>query len=461
MRSLGFHPCPMTRTTLLATLASGFLALSSLAQQKPNIIFIMADDQGYADLGCYGSKHIVTPYIDRMAVEGMRFTDCYSGSAVCAPTRCVLMTGMHPGHCKRRDNTATGNLEFFKKLDRRPLVFLEQSDLTVAEQLKTAGYATGGFGKWGLGNPGTDGVPERQGFDLWFGYYDQVHAHTYYTDHLLRNSQKVPLDGKTYSHTPIIEEAFGFIEKNAQVEVPFFAYFAICPPHGKYVVPDQGIYKNKPWSNPVKNYAAMCTLIDSNVGDLMKLLKKLGIDDNTIVFYTSDNGPNKQFVPTLASNKPFRGVKRQLTEGGLRCPMVVRWPGKIKPGTTSSFAWTHKDFFATACDLAGAKLPAPTDSVSVLPTLLGKKQPALNNLYWEIHHPFQQAVRSGKWKAFRSGTKAPLQLYDLSADPTESTNLAKEHPAIVAQLETLLAREHQPSKFFPAVEMPKAKRKRK
>jgi arylsulfatase A-like enzyme len=395
-----------------------------------------------------------------MAEEGLRFTDCYSGSAVCAPTRCVLMTGLHPGHCKRRDNTATGNLEFFKKLDRRPLVFLEQSDLTVAEQLKTAGYSTGGFGKWGLGNPGTEGVPEKQGFDLWFGYYDQVHAHTYYTDHLLRNSQKVPLDGKTYSHTPIIEEAFGFIEKNAQAKIPFFAYFAICPPHGKYVVPDQGVYKNKPWGDPVKNYAAMCTLLDTNVGDLMKLLKKLGIDDNTIVFYTSDNGPNKQFVPTLESNKPFRGFKRQLTEGGLRCPMVVRWPGKIKPGTTSSFAWTHKDFFATACDLAGAKLPAPTDSVSVLPTLLGKKQPPLNNLYWEIHHPFQQAVRSGKWKALRSGTKAPLQLYDLSTDPTESTNLAKDHPAIVAQLETLLAREHEPSKFFPAVEMPKAKRKR-
>ena len=387
----------------------------------------------------------------------MRFTDCYSGSAVCAPTRCVLMTGLHPGHCRRRDNTATGSLDWFKKLPepRRPLVFLEPEDVTVAEKLKEAGYATGGFGKWGLGNPGSTGVPEKQGFDLWFGYYDQVHAHTYYTDHLIRNSEKVPLDGKTYSHTLIMEEAFSFIEKNAKAGKPFFAYLAICPPHGKYVIPDQGVYVDKPWSETVKNYAAMCTLLDTNVGDLMKLLEKLGIDDNTIVFYTSDNGPNQNFLKDLRSNKPFRGIKRQLTEGGLRCPMVVRWPrptGGVPAGKTSSFAWSHKDFFATACELAGVEPPAKTDSVSVLPTLTGRKQDPIDNLYWEIHHPFHQAVRHGKWKGLRYGTKAPLQLFDLTTDPAEKSNLAAKNADVVKTIEAIMAREHTPSEFYPARE---------
>ena len=316
--------------------------LLATAAGQPNIIFMMADDQGYADLGCYGSKHIATPNIDQMAKEGIRFTDCYSGSAVCAPTRCVLMTGLHPGHCKRRDNTATGNLAVFKKLDRRPLVFLEPEDVTVAESLRSAGYATGGFGKWGLGNPGSDGVPEKQGFDLWFGYYDQVHAHTYYTDHLIRNSREVPLDGKTYSHIPIMNEAFGFIEKNARARKPFFAYFGICPPHGKYVIPDQGIYKDKPWSDAVKNYAAMCTLLDTNIGELLALLKKLGIDDNTIVFYTSDNGPNQQFLKDLQSTQalprhqaPTHRGWPALSDGGA----VARQESKraspvISPGVT-------------------------------------------------------------------------------------------------------------------------------
>lgn len=429
----------------------------SLASGKPNIIFIMADDQGYADLGCYGSRHIATPHLDRMAREGMRFTDCYSGSAVCAPTRCVLMTGLHPGHCRRRDNTATGNLDRFRNLPepRRPLVFLEPDDLTVAEVLKGAGYATGGFGKWGLGNPGSDGVPEKQGFDLWFGYYDQVHAHTYYTDHLIRNSEKVPLDGKTYSHTPIVGEAFRFIEEQAGAGTPFFAYLAICPPHAKYVVPDQGAYRDKPWPEAVKNYAAMCSLLDTNVGQLMQLLQRLGIDEETIVFYTSDNGPNPQFLELLESNKPFRGIKRQLTEGGLRCPMIVRWPGRIEAGTTSAFAWSHKDFFATACDLSGVPVPRRTDSVSVLPTFQGKPQPAIENLYWEIHHPFHQAVRTGNWKGIRFGTEAPMQLYDLATDPAEKHDLAPRHPEVVARIEQIMEREHSPSEFYPSVARPR------
>lgn len=437
--------------------------LPASSSEAPNIIFIMADDQGYADLGCYGSEHIRTPNIDRMAREGIRFTDCYSGSAVCAPTRCVLMTGLHPGHCRRRDNTATGNLDWFEELEepRRPLVFLEPEDVTVAEKLKAAGYATGGFGKWGLGNPGTDGVPEKQGFDLWLGYYDQVHAHTYYTDHLIRNSEKVPLDGKTYSHTPIMEGAFSFIEENAKTKKPFFAYLAICPPHGKYVVPEQGIYKDRPWKEIDKNYAAMCTLIDSDVGRLLELLARLGIDENTIIFYTSDNGPNPQFLQQFKSNQPFRGIKRQLTEGGLRCPMVVRWPGKIGAGATSDFAWSHKDFLATACALAGVDPPSVTDSVSVLPVLTGRKQDPIDNLYWEIHHPFQQAVRMGKWKGLRNGTREPLRLFDVNADPTEETDLSGRHPDVVRAIEAVMEREHEPSPFYPAVGKAEPKRKRK
>ncbi|MDG2124288.1 MAG: arylsulfatase [Verrucomicrobiales bacterium] len=449
------------RARILLAFLSAILVAS--ADDRPNIIFIMADDQGYADLGCYGSPHIKTPNIDKLATEGTRFTDCYSGSAVCAPTRCVVMTGLHPGHCRRRDNTATGNLESFGK--NRPLVFLEPEDLTVAESLKSAGYHTAGFGKWGIGNVGSDGVPEKQGFDLWFGYYDQVHAHTYYTDHLVRNSENVPLDGKTYSHTVIMEEADTWIRKVANAKErgrrkPFFAYYAITPPHGKYVVPDQGIYRDKPWTDTEKNYAAMCTLIDSDVGRLMATLDELGIDDNTIVFYTSDNGPNKPFLKTFKSNHPFRGTKRQLTEGGLRCPMVARWPGKIPAGKTSPYIWGHVDLFATACTLAETPIPPSLDSHNILPTLLGQESPPRPPMYWEIHHPFQQAVRLENWKAFRTGTAMPLQLYNLDTDTAESKNLAEQNPDLVARIETIMATDRTDSPFYPTLPKPKKKRKR-
>jgi arylsulfatase A-like enzyme len=437
--------------TLLA-----LLPLAHSAQDKdnpPNIVFIMADDQGYGDVACYGSKHLLTPNIDRLAKDGMRFSHCYAGSAVCAPTRCVLMTGMHPGHCTRRDNTATGALASFAG---RPLVPLSAEDTTIAYALKKAGYATGGFGKWGLGNPGTTGTPDKHGFDLFFGYLDQVHAHDYYTDHLVRNGgEKVPLEKGTYSHIPIFDAALKFIRESA--EKPFFCYLPVCLPHGKYVTPSDQAYADKPWPQMVKNYAAMITHLDSDVGRLMELLKELDIDEQTIVFYTSDNGPNPPFVKPLDSAGPFRGTKRQLTEGGLRVPMIARWPGKINPGTQSNFAWGHVDFFATACNLAGVKHDKK-DSISVVPTLLGKKQPPRPPLYWEIHHPFQQAVRTGKWKAIRYGTKSPLRLFDAIADPGESANLAADNPAIVKKIEAIMTREHSPSKFYPSLAKPKAKK---
>ncbi len=419
--------------------------------RPPNIVFIMADDQGYGDVACYGSRHLLTPNIDKLAKEGMLFSHCYAGSAVCAPTRCVLMTGMHPGHCTRRDNTATGALDSFKG---RPLVPLSAADTTIAARLKKAGYTTGGFGKWGLGNPGTTGTPDKHGFDLFFGYLDQVHAHDYYTSHLVRNGgEQVPLEKGTYSHIPIFDAALKFIRDSA--EKPFFCYLPVCLPHGKYVTPSDEAYADKPWPQMVKNYAAMITHLDSDVGRLMKQIKDMGIDDKTIVFYTSDNGPNLPFVKPLGSAGPFRGTKRQLTEGGLRAPMIVRWPGKIKPGTQSDFVWGHVDFFATACALAGAKQDKK-DSVSIVPTLLGKTQQPRVPLYWEIHHPFQQAVRTGKWKAIRHGTKAPLKLFDVIADPGESNNIANDNPAIVKKIEAIMSREHSPSRFFPAREKAKA-----
>ncbi len=420
------------------------------AEAPPNIIFIMADDQGYGDLACYGSRHLLTPNIDRLASEGMRFTHCYAGSAVCAPTRCVLMTGMHPGHCTRRDNTATGALDSFKG---RPLLPLDASDTTIASSLQKAGYATGGFGKWGLGNPGTTGTPDKHGFDLFFGYLDQVHAHDYYTDHLVKNGgEKVPLEKGTYSHIPIFDTALQFIRDN--VDKPFFCYLPVCLPHGKYVTPSNETYAGKPWPLMVKNYAAMITHLDRDVGRLMTLLKQLKIDEKTIVFYTSDNGPNLPFVEPLESAGPFRGIKRKLTEGGLRVPMIARWPGKIRPKTESDFVWGHVDFFATACELAGIK-HGKKDSISILPTLLGKAQPQRQPLYWEIHHPFQQAVRTGKWKALRYGTKSPLKLFDVISDPGEAKDLAAENPAIVRNIEAIMEKEHTPSRFFPAPEKPK------
>jgi arylsulfatase A-like enzyme len=423
------------------------------ADSAPNIVFIMADDQGYGDVACYGSRHLLTPNIDQLAREGMRFSHCYSGSAVCAPSRCVLMTGLHPGHCTRRDNTATGALGSFAG---RPLVPLAATDSTIASILKQRGYATGGFGKWGLGNPGTTGTPDKHGFDLFFGYLDQVHAHDYYTDHLVKNGgEKIPLKKGTYSHIPIFDAALQFIRDSG--DKPFFCYLPVCLPHGKYVTPTDKAYSDKPWSQTVKNYAAMITHLDSDVGRLMKLLKELEIDKQTIVFYTSDNGPNPPFVKPLESAGPFRGVKRQLTEGGLRAPMIVRWPGKISAGTESDFVWGHVDFFATACALAGINHDNK-DSISVVPTLLGEKQQPRPPLYWEIHHPFQQAVRTGRWKAIRHGTKSPLQLYDVLADPKESVNLASDNPAVVKSIETIMDREHSPSRFYPALEKPRGKK---
>jgi arylsulfatase A-like enzyme len=428
-----------------------------VADDRPNIIYVMLDDAGYGDFAAFGSKHIQTPHFDRMCREGTKFTQHYSGSAVCAPTRCVLMTGLDTGHCRRRGNTAAAHQADFKG---RPLVPLKDGDITVAEALKKAGYVTGGIGKWGLGNPGTGGEPERQGFDHWYGYIDQVHAHDHFTNFLYEDGRRIPLPGntggkkKTYVHDLLEAKTDEFVRRYK--DKPFFLYLAYTLPHGKYVIPhDDPAYKpyaDKSWSQQVRNYAAMVTRADSSVGKLLALLKELEIDDNTIVFYTSDNGPNPPFVKLLDSAGGLRGIKRRLTEGGIRAAMTVRWPGKVPTGKTSEFIWGMRDVFPTVCELAKAKAPENLSGMSVVPTLLGKPQDPHPHLYWEFHSPFQQAVRKGKWKALRFGTKERVELYDLDADFGEKKNVAATHPAVAAELAKIMDTARVESRYWPARE---------
>jgi len=434
----------------------------------PNIVFIMADDLGYGELGCYGQKTLATPNIDRLAADGLRFTDCYAGSTVCAPSRCVLMTGLHTGHCRVRGNA------------RVPLL---PDDVTVAEVLKQAGYKTGIVGKWGLGEPNSTGLPNRQGFDYWFGYLNQRHAHNYYPEYLWRNEEKVPLEGNVaeggvasqrsqYSHELMTKEALGFLDRNH--DGPFFLYVPFTLPHVNnertratgdgMEVPDYGIFADKDWPNPEKGRAAMIAMLDRDVGKIMDRIKDLGIDDQTIVFFTSDNGAQQEGGSKIAffeSSGPLRGYKRDLYEGGIRVPMIVRWPGTIKPGRTSDFASGFWDFLPTAANLAGVSPPKDIDGISVLPTLLGKKQEGDRFMYWEFHERgSSRAVRMGKWKAVQVGSPtAPLELYDLTSDIGEKHDLAKSHPDIVSQISNYLNSARTESKHWPLRE-PMSKRNR-
>ncbi|MDP6046076.1 MAG: sulfatase-like hydrolase/transferase [Phycisphaerae bacterium] len=428
----------LNRRGFLKAAAVGAVGLSlplrgvakDMPARKPNIIFIMVDDMGYHDLGCFGSKTIQTPNIDKMCAEGIKFTDCYSGDTVCAPARSTLMTGTHKGHTPVRGNNGG--------------VPLHPEDVTVAEVLKKAGYATGGFGKWGLGNQGKDGAAERQGFDLFFGYYNQWHAHTYYT-HLFRNSVKVELNGR-YTHHAIFDETIKFIKASA--DKPFLCYCPWTPPHAAYQIPDDepawALYKDKPWKDKsAKVVAAMDSMMDRQVGEILALLKELKIDDNTIVFFTSDNGAARRFDGIHNSCGKMKGHKRSMNEGGIRVPMVVRWPGKIKPGQVSDLPWYFPDVMPTFAELAGVsgEVPKETDGISIVPTLLGKgAQQKHEFLFWSsgVH-----AVRMGKWKGIGGGgkRKSPLRLYDLSKDIGEANDVAAQHPDIVKKITAIMDRE--------------------
>lgn len=444
---------------LLAGSAALGQTAPSPSTKPPNIIFILADDLGYGDLGCYGQKKIKTPNLDRMAAEGLRFTQCYSGSTVCAPSRCSLMTGLHTGHCRIRGNA---------------LVPLENEDITVAEVLKQAGYVTGLSGKWGLGEPDTPGVPNRQGFDEFFGYLNQGHAHNYYPEYLWRNEQKFPLPGnredpqrkgvsierKTYSHDLFTQEALSFVERHK--DGPFFLYLAYTIPHANnerggaegdgMEVPEYLPYAREDWPNPQKGKASMISRMDRDVGRLMKKLEELGIDKDTIVFFTSDNGPHKEggaLPDFFKSGGPLRGIKRDLYEGGIRVPMIARWRGHINPGVSEQ-VWAFWDFLPTAAELAGAKPPEGLDGVSVVKTLLNGDTSEHAPLYWEFHERgFTRAARMGRWKGVSLGSDKPLELYNLDNDPGEHKDLAADNPDIVKRMQEFLATARTPSERWP------------
>lgn len=427
----------------------------------PNIIYLMVDDMGWGDAGCYGQKHIQTPNIDRFAREGTRFTDVYAGASVCAPSRSVLMTGLHLGHTRVR-----GNSGMVGGIGEQRRVPLEPEDVTVAMLLKQAGYVTGMTGKWGLGEPDSSGIPNKKGFDEWFGYLNQQHAHTYYTDYLWKNTERVTLEGnlngqtKEYSHDLFAQWTLDFVRRHK--DEPFFLYLPWTLPHGKYVVPSLETYAEKDWPEDYKVHAAMVTRLDRDFGRLQALLKELSLEEKTIVFFCSDNGGVERREGVLDSVGPFRGKKTEQTEGGLRVPMIVRWPGQIAAGKVDHSAWYFADVLPTLCEVGGAKVSSPIDGLSVLPTLLGKSQPELNTrmMYWEQYSGgFQQAIRWGKWKGHYVAAKERFELYDLTADQMESRDVASQQPDVVRQMRAFMSASHVPSPNWSVKATPKNAKK--
>jgi len=457
--------CHFPAWLLLAALWAAPLAARGAegvkAPVKPNIVHFVIDELGYFELSSMGHPEMKTPQIDRLASEGVRFTQFLAGASVCATTRTCLMTGKHNGHASVRSN---GGFE--------PIRAGEE---TIASMLKKEGYATGGFGKWGCGARGTSGVPEKHGFDVFFGYYDQVHAHTFYPAYLIRNSEEVHLagnpgsyyDGRTFSQYVIFDEAKKFLRENK--DRPFFLYLPFTPPHGLWgfprTDPSWNLYKDKPWTQGMRSpddpkvYAAMVNLVDREVGEILAMLKDLGLEENTIVLFSGDNGGHEYFadkehpdglfgpnVDPATGKRRFRGGKGQLYEGGLRVPFIVRWPGKIQPGRVSDYLGYFGDVMPTLAELAGATCPPDTDGISIVPELLGEKaagrpQPQHDFLYWEDCG--QVAVRQGNWKAVRPrGPKAEWELYDLQTDLAEATNVAAAHPDVLERLTRLAADAH-------------------
>ena len=474
----------MLRKFLILFTASAFsLAWSA---DKPNIIFILADDLGYGDLGCFGQAKIKTPELDKMASEGMKLTSFYAGSTVCAPSRSVLMTGQHTGRTWVRGNAGR---------DNRDPQTLRPEDITVAEKLKEAGYDTALTGKWGLGELGSVGHPNKQGFDYFYGYLNQRHAHNFYPTFLVRNNETVPLkntvssewearrvaDGAPddgagwahpegrieYSHDLIAEEALGWLGEKAGGENPFFLYLALTIPHANnegtrgtgngQEVPDYGIYEDKDpsegWTEPNKGQAAMITRMDKDVGRILALLREKGVAENTLVLFTSDNGHHKEGgndPEFFDANGPLTGMKRDLTEGGIRVPTIAWWPGKIAPTSESDHPAYFGDFMATACELAGVEIPKNTQSISFVPTLTGKPdaQKEHEYLYWEFYEGSggKQAVRFGDWKAIRKPMMTgDIALYNLANDLAEQENLAGEKPDLVEKAQDFMEAAHEPN----------------
>lgn len=489
------------------------IAALSLSARQPNVVFILADDLGAGDLGCYGQTKIKTPNLDRMAAEGIRLTQHYSGNAVCAPSRCVLMTGKHPGHAIVRDNRGMASGAKVKKEGGRPETEgqhpIPAEDVTLAELFTEQGYASGGFGKWGLGGPGTTGEPMKQGFTRWFGYNCQSVAHNFYPTYLWDNQKAIELNnpsfpahdsfradedpskpesykrfqGNEYSSDLIAEQALRFARENK--DRPFFLYWPTTVPHVALQVPDdslreyEGLWEDPPYKggkgyiphySPLAAYAAMITRMDREIGRLMDLIKELGLDENTIFVFTSDNGPLNGTHQGLAgtdatffnSAMGLRDGKGTLYEGGIRAPGIVRWKGHVKAGAISARVTGFEDWMPTLMELVGAsaKTPAGLDGISFAPTLLGEKQPEREFLYREfLGYGGQQSLRMGDWKLIKiglmgKGKKAgpkgdAIQLYDLASDPKETRNVAGQHPEILAKMETHLKSQHAASTDFP------------
>lgn len=452
---------------------------------SPNVVLIIADDLGYAELGCYGQKWIKTPHIDSLAAEGMLFTQHYSGNAVCAPSRCCLMTGKHPGHASTRNN---GDPLFDPEMkEKMGWEFPGQNpipdeEVTIAEVLKQKNYATGAMGKWGLGHFGTTGDPNLQGFDLFYGYNSQRHAHNHYPAFLWRNRTKEPQPGndrsekgETFSQDQFGKEAIQFIKQNK--DRPFFLYLPFVIPHLAIQAPEKSVepyreiipeedYEHKhkgyaPHPTPRAGYAAMITHMDDVIGSILQTLNELNLEENTIVLFTSDNGPTYDRLGGsdsvfFHSAGPFRGYKGSLYEGGIRVPLIFRWPGRIPAGSTSDHISAFWDLLPTLADLTGTQAPEGIDGLSFAPELLQQgSQPVHEFLYWEFPaYGGQQAIRMGNWKGIyqnlvKSKGKSALELYNLVGDPGETLDVAAEHPEIVAQMKTILKRERFPSEIFP------------
>jgi arylsulfatase A-like enzyme len=444
-------------------------ALEPAPAPRPNILLIVADDLGYGDLGSYGQKNIRTPALDRLAAGGMRFTAHYAGSTVCAPSRSALMTGLHTGHTPIRGNSEV------KPMGQRPL---PDAVVTIAEILKSAGYSTALIGKWGLGGPGSSGEPNRQGFDYFFGYLCQRHAHNYYPEFLFRNTERVPLrnvsaepkreDGAgvaveraEYSADLIASEVLSFLDRRR--DAPFFLAWTATLPHANneagargMEVPEYGEYADRDWPEPQKGHAAMISRLDRDVGRVLDKLDALGLAANTLVLFTSDNGPHREGGnnPDFNdSNGPLRGIKRDLYEGGIRVPLIARWPGRIAAGAVSRHVCAFWDYLPTFATLAGAKPPDGLDGISFEAELTGRSsaQKTHDFLYWEFHEgqASKQAVRMGRWKGVRLSPSAPLELYDLDADSGETRDLAAAHPEVAARIREYLKTARTESGAWP------------
>ncbi len=469
----------LNQFTALAVAACGLSACGTapVSEQKTNVIFILSDDLGYGDLGCYGQEKIETPNIDRLAESGIRFTQSYAGNTVSAPSRCALMTGVHSGHADIRGN---------KELPIEGQLGIADQTLTVAELFKAQGYATGAFGKWGLGAPAGTGDPNNQGFDEFYGYNCQRHAHRYYPEHLWHNQTKVMLPGNegyrntvTFAPDLIQEQALNFISENK--DNPFFAYVAIVQPHAELLAQDDELFakydgkfvEEKPYISPAPGseygdpefnvmpycsqlkpratFAAMVSQVDEYVGQIIEAVEAAGIADNTLIIFSSDNGAHNEGGADpdfFRSSGDLTGYKRSMTDGGIRVPLIASWPGTIKEGQTSEHVTAFWDFMPTVAELTGAQIPEQTDGISYLPTLLGRgEQQQHEYLYWEWQGKL--AARMGDWKAIKMGAKKDIEIYNIKEDVGEKNNLANEHPELVAKAAQIFEEAHVYNADFP------------